>query len=33
MRRRGMQKHYPEPVSLAEAMDRDDRAAWPVMVA
>jgi hypothetical protein len=33
MRRRGKQRRYSEPVSLAEAMDREDRAAWPVMVA
>jgi hypothetical protein len=33
MRRRGKQKRYSEPVGLAEAMDREDRAAWPVMVA
>lgn len=33
MRRRGKQKHYSEPVSLAQAMDREDRSAWPVMVA
>jgi hypothetical protein len=33
MRRRGKQKRYSEPVSLAEAMAREDRAAWPVMVA
>jgi hypothetical protein len=33
VRRRGKQKRYSEPVSLAEAMEREDRAAWPVMVA
>ncbi len=33
MRRRGKQKRYSEPVSLADAMDREDQAAWPVMVA
>jgi len=33
MRRRGKQKRYSEPVSLADAMEREDRAAWPVMVA
>ena len=33
MRRRGKQKHYSEPVSLADALDREDPAAWPVMVA
>jgi hypothetical protein len=33
MRRRGKQKRYSEPVSLADAMDREDQAAWPSMVA
>jgi hypothetical protein len=33
MRRRGKQNRYSEPVSLAGAMDREDSAAWPVMVA
>jgi hypothetical protein len=33
MRRRGKQKRYAEPVSLAQAMDREDQAAWPAMVA
>jgi hypothetical protein len=33
MRRRGKQKRYSKPVSLADAMDREDRAAWPAMVA
>lgn len=33
MRRRGKQKRYSDPVSLAEAMEREDNAAWPVMVA
>jgi hypothetical protein len=33
MRRRGKQKRYSEPVSLADAMEREDRAAWTVMVA
>ncbi len=33
MRRHGKQKRYSEPVSLADAIDREDRAAWPVMVA
>jgi len=29
MRRRGKQARYSEPVSLADAMEREDRAAWP----
>jgi hypothetical protein len=33
IRRRGKQKRYSEPVSLADALDREDRAAWPGMVA
>jgi hypothetical protein len=33
MRRRGKQKRYSQPVSLAEAIEREDRQAWPVMVA
>jgi hypothetical protein len=33
MRRRGKQKRYSEPVSLADAMQREDRAAWPGMIA
>ena len=33
MRRRGKQKRYSEPVSLADAMQREDRAAWPAIVA
>jgi hypothetical protein len=33
MRRRGKQKKYSEPVSLWEALDREDQAAWPGMVA
>ena len=33
MRRRGKQTRYSEPVSLAEPMAREDRAAWPNMVA
>jgi hypothetical protein len=33
MRRRGKQKQYTEPVSLAAAMQREDHAAWPNMVA
>jgi hypothetical protein len=33
MRRRGKQKRYSEPVSLADAMEREDRSAWPSMVA
>lgn len=33
MRRRGNQKKFTEQVSLAAAMDREDRAAWPAMVA
>jgi hypothetical protein len=33
MRRRGKQRQYSEPVSLADAMVREDHAAWPVMVA
>lgn len=33
MRRRGKQKRYSEPVTLAEAMEREDGAAWPGMVA
>jgi hypothetical protein len=32
-RRRGKQKRYSDPVSLADAMQREDRAAWPGMVA
>jgi hypothetical protein len=32
MRRRGKQKRYSEPVTLAEAMEREDRAAWTGMV-
>jgi len=32
-RRRGKQKRYSEPVSLAEALDREQAAAWPAMVA
>jgi hypothetical protein len=33
MRRRGKQKRYSEPVSLADALDREEPAAWPGMVA
>ena len=33
MRRRGKQARSSEPVSLADAMEREDRAAWPAMVA
>jgi hypothetical protein len=33
MRRRGKQKRYSEPVSLADAMEREDHAAWPGMIA
>ncbi len=33
MRRRGKQKRYSEPVSLADALDRENPAAWPGMVA
>jgi len=33
MRRRGKQTRYSEPVSLADAMQREERAAWPSMVA
>lgn len=33
MRRRGKQKQYSEPVSLADALDREDQAVWPGMVA
>jgi hypothetical protein len=33
MRRRGKHKAYSEPVSLADAMEREDRTAWPAMVA
>jgi hypothetical protein len=33
MRRRGKQKRHSEPVSLTDAMEREDRAAWPAMVA
>jgi hypothetical protein len=33
MRRRGKQKRYSEPVSLADAMEREDHPAWPGMVA
>jgi hypothetical protein len=33
MRRRGKQKRYSESVTLADAMEREDRAAWPGMVA
>ncbi len=33
MRRRGKQKRYSEPVSLAGAMGREDHPAWPGMVA
>jgi hypothetical protein len=33
MRRRGKQKKHSEPVSLFEALDREDQAAWPGMVA
>jgi hypothetical protein len=33
MRRRGKQKRHSEPVTLANTLDREDRAAWPVMVA
>jgi hypothetical protein len=33
MRRRGKQKRYSEPVSLWDALDRENRAAWPSMVA
>jgi hypothetical protein len=33
MRRRGKHKQHSEPVSLADAMQREDHAAWPGMVA
>jgi hypothetical protein len=33
MRRRGKHKRYSDPVSLADAMQREDRATWPGMVA
>jgi hypothetical protein len=33
MRRRGKQKRYSEPVSLADALDREEPAAWPGMIA
>src|SRR5258708_26645441 len=33
VRRRGKQKRYSEPVSLADALDRENPAAWPGMVA
>ncbi len=33
MRRRGKQKRHSQPVSLADAMEREDHAAWPGMVA
>jgi hypothetical protein len=33
MRRRGKQKRYSEPVSLAGALEREDPAAWPGMLA
>ncbi len=33
MRRRGKQRRYSEPVTLADALGREDRAAWPAMVA
>jgi hypothetical protein len=33
MRRRGKQKRYSEQVSLADAMQRENHAAWPGMVA
>jgi hypothetical protein len=33
MRRRGKQKRHSEPVSLADALDREEPAAWPGMVA
>jgi hypothetical protein len=33
LRRRGKQRRYKDPVSLADAMDNEDRAAWPGMVA
>lgn len=33
MQRRGKQKRYSEPVSLADALEREDPAAWPAMVA
>lgn len=32
MRRRGKQKRYSEPVSLEDALDREEPAAWPAMV-
>jgi hypothetical protein len=33
MRRRGKQQRYSEPVSLAEALDRELPDAWPAMIA
>jgi len=33
MRRRGKQNRYSEPVTLADALDREQPAAWPGMIA
>jgi hypothetical protein len=33
MRRRGKQQRYSEPVSLSEALDREQPGAWPGMIA